>query len=254
MNPHTHVSIHCYAGDGHQVRDAMQLYLHHRCPTTVISPVDSRVEISGVDCRFAGRRDGSVRELSIPGEPTTRIVTAGPIANQRQIEQMKLLLGFRADYFFMNDADSFCLSPELPSYLYDNSDIAWGNYVEDTLEVNAPGYDDYPENFPRAAMQPPYFFSRRVMEKLVAVADSVKPNAVMPWIDHFLLQLAFVAGVECRRFPDSVASDVDRYPENLAPTLDLIRDHGRIFVHSSKSPLTWRPMIEARNEYLRRTP
>jgi hypothetical protein len=251
MNPSTRVSVHCYEGDGHQVRDALELYLHHQRPVTIISPTDSRVVIDGVDCRFAGQREGSIETRVFGNEPEPRVVTAGPVANQRQIEQMKLLLTYPDSFFLMNDADSFCLSPQLPHYLYDR-DIIWCNYVEDPLGDNRPGYDGYPPEFPFFAMQPPYFLSRAAMEKLIAVSGSIVPNKIMPWIDHFMLQLAFAAGITVHRFKDSIASDVDRYPENLAPTLDLIRNEGRIFVHSSKSPKTWRPMIEARQEYLTR--
>jgi hypothetical protein len=254
MNPSTHVSVHCYEGDGHQVQDAMELYLHHQCPLTVISPVDSRVTIKDIDCQFAGHREGSVRRWRFFNETEDRTVTAGSIANQRQIEQMKLLLAYPENFFFMNDADSFCLSPQLPQYLYDRSDIIWCNYVEDPLEVNQPGYASYPPEFPHFAMQPPYFLSRRSMEQMIAVADQCPPNDVMPWIDHFMLQLAFKAGLRVHRFTDSVASDVDRYPENLPETLRLIRDEGRIFVHSSKSPVTWHPMIEARHAFVQQFP
>jgi len=254
MNEDTHVSVHCYEGDGHQVRAAKQLYLHHRCPVTVVSPEDSRVVIDGLECRFAGKREGSVRAWPVEGEAQPRIVTAGPIANQRQIEQMKLLLTYPERFFLMNDADSFCLSPEIPRYVYDRPDVVWCNYVEDTLEINKPGYDGYPETFPHFASQPPYFLSRYAMEQMIAVADTIKPNETMPWIDHFMLQLTFAAGITTHRFRDSVASDVDRYPENMPETLRRIGEEGCVFVHSSKSPATWRPMLEAYELFKRKFP
>ena len=246
MNPDTRISVHCYEGDGHQVRDALQLYTHHECPVTVLSPTDSRVTIEGVDCQYAGTREGSVEHRMVDG--AIRIVTRGPIADNRQIEQMKRLLTYPEKFFLMNDADSFCLSPEIPRYVYDK-DIIWCNYVRDTLPFNQPGYLGYPRDFPHAALQPPYFMTRGIIERLIAVTDQVKPNEVMPWIDHFMLQLAYAAKVGYERFPDSVAADVDRYPRNLAPALAAIRK-GAVFVHSSKSPTTWQPMIEARRQYL----
>jgi hypothetical protein len=248
MNPDTRVSVHCYAGDGHQVRDALELYTHHDCPITVLSPADSPVTIEGLDCRYAGQRDGSVEHRLVDG--AIRIVTKGPIANQRQVEQMKVLLSYPENFFLMNDADSFCLSPKFPDYLYQQPDIVWCNHVNDTLPMNQPGYAGYPPDFPHAALQPPYFLSRRSMERLLSVVDQIVPNEVMPWIDHFMLQMAYKAKVPYRRFPDSVASDVDRYPQNLAPALDLIRRNGAVFVHSSKSPVTWRPMQKAREDFL----
>ena len=248
MNPDTRVSVHCYEGDGHQVRDALELYLHHQCPLTVISPEDSRVVIEGIDCRFAGTREGSVEHRMVDG--AIRIVTRGPIANQRQVEQMKLLLTYPENFFFMNDADSFCLSPEIPRYVYAEPDVVWCNRVRDTLPMNQPGYVGYPRDFPHMALQPPYFISRRSIERMLAVAGQIVPNDIMPWIDHFMLQLAYAAKIDYRNFTDSVASDVDRYPQNLRPALQMIRNYGKVFVHSSKSPATWRPMVEARRDYL----
>ena len=92
MNPDTRVSVHCYEGDGHQVRDALTLYLHHGCPVTVFSPVDSPVMVDGVVCRHVGRREGSIMEVSdlaLGGtEDVKRTVTGGKIANERQRDQM----------------------------------------------------------------------------------------------------------------------------------------------------------------------
>lgn len=247
-NPNTRVSVHCYTGDEHQVRQAMQLYMHHGCPMTILSPTDSRVTIEGLDCRYAGQREGSVEKRTVDG--AIRVVTAGPVANARQLAQMKLLLTtYSEGFFLMNDADSFCLSPEIPRYVYKKPDTVWCNYVNDPLPANQPGYAGYASNFPRRAMQPPYFLPRVLMERMVAVADQVVPNTIMPWIDHYMLQLAYVAGVRVQHFRDSVASDVDRYPENLAPTLALIRNRGCVFIHSSKSPRTWKPMRAAYKEY-----
>lgn len=179
-----------------------------------------------------------------------RVVTKGPIANQRQIEQMKLLLTYPENFFFMNDADSFCLSPELPAYLYAAPDVVWSTYVRDTLPLNQPGYIGYPADFPHAALQPPYFMSRRSIEKMLAVADQIVPNEIMPWIDHFMLQMAYAAKLEYRRFENSIAADLDRYPRNLPSAVATARN-GAVFVHSSKSPKTWRPLMAARLEYLR---
>lgn len=235
MNPDTRVSIHCYAGDARQVIETLPVHKRHECPVTVFSPEDSPVNIVDMDCKFAGKRQ-----------------SIGPLSVEREREHMRILLTYPENFFLMNDADSFCLSPQLPQYLYDRPDIVWCNYVEDTLEANQPGYAGYSSDFPHFAMQPPYFLSRRLMEQMIAAADRCPPNDVMPWIDHFMMQLVFAAGLTVHRFKDSVAADVDRYPENLEPTLDLIRNDGRVFVHSSKSPKTWRPMIEARREYLNR--
>lgn len=251
MNPNTRVSVHCYAGDGHQVLDALQLYTHHQCPLTIISPWDSPVVIQGVECAFAGRREGSVRSVVVDERP--RIVTAGPIANERQVEQMKILLTTLENWFLMNDADSFCLAAKIPDYLYHETNTIWCNLAQDTLPMNQPGYKGYPIGFPKIALQPPYFAHRRVLEKFVAVAPNIKCNDIMPWIDHFMMQLAYDAKVTCKNFSDGWAGDLDRWvPSPLPQAVLAVRRQGKIFVHSSKSPLTWMPLVEARREYERR--
>lgn len=245
MNNDTRVSVHCYEGDGHQVRDALHLFTHHKCPVTVLSPIDSRVTIEGVDCRYAGYREGSVITRHIDGRD--RIITAGRIANERQRAQMQTLLEYPEKFFLMNDADSMCLSPELPAYLYNEPDIVWANVAHDPLPDNQPGY---PPGFPRLALQPPYFLSRRTIEVMLAVADQVEPNPTIPWIDHYMLQLAVAAKLVWKGFPDCVSSDLDRYPGNLEWAQVQVRHLGRIFVHSAKSIESWGPLAHAHNQFL----
>lgn len=251
MNKDTRVSVHCYEGDGHQVRDALQLYLHHQCPVTVISPEDSRVVIDhpGIECRFAGKREGSVIHVKIPAEPVERIVTGGPIANQRQVEQMKLLLTYPESWFLMNDADSFCLSPEISRYLYDENKKIWCGVAPDP---NEPAYEGYPADFPHFALQPPYFMHRSLIEKMVAVAPQLIYHEKQPWIDHFMTHMAYAAKVSFQNFRDGIGSDIDRYPENIPVVHAAIRNEGKVFFHSAKSPKTWGPLVECRRDYVNR--
>ncbi len=254
MNPDTRVSVHCYEGDGHQVRDALTLYLHHGCPVTVFSPVDSPVMVDGVVCRHVGRREGSIMEVSdlaLGGtEDVKRTVTGGKIANERQRDQMRALLDHPENFFLMNDADSFCLSPDIPEYLYREPDVLWSNVVHDPLTVNEA---DWYGGLPFIALQPPYFMSRWTIEKLLEVADSVETNERIPWIDHYLLQLAIASGIRVKGFRDSVASALDRHPANVAYAVAQVQYLGRVFVHSAKSPATWAPLIEARRKFVRAT-
>jgi hypothetical protein len=110
-----------------------------------------------------------------------------------------------------------------------------------------PGYAMHPLDFPRKALQPPYFASRSVIEKLLSV--EVPVNDLIPWIDHFMLQLAIASGVEYKNLPLTVASDLDRYPENLPKAVRRVRCDGRCFIHSAKSPATWGPLVEAYAQY-----
>lgn len=250
MNPNTRVSVHCYEGDEHQVRAALELYLHHECPATVISPHDSRVfiEHSGIECRFAGRREGSVRVIQVPGEPVERTVTGGQIANDRQVSQLRLLLSYPEEFFLMNDADSFCLAPQISRYLYAEPDVIWCGVAHDP---QVEFYEGYPDDFPRFALQPPYFAHRRLIERMLEVAPQLTYNDKLPWIDHFMMQMAYAAKVRFQTFADHYGADLDRYPENLPLAVNAVRRLGKVFIHSAKSPLTWGPLVAARQEYAR---
>lgn len=250
MNPNTRISVHCYEGDGHQVRDALQLYLHHMCPVTILSPEDSRVVIDnpGVECRFAGVRGDSVRTVKIPCEPVARIVTGGDTANARQVAQLKLLLTYPEEWFLMNDADSFCLSPEISPYLYEDTGKIWCGVAHDPNEA---GYRaaGLPRDFPRFALQPPYFAHRSVIERMVATTPQVNAHE-FPWIDHFMMHMAYLAKVRYQNFTDGYGADLDRYPENLPPCIRAVRREGKVFIHSAKAPATWGPLVEARAQFL----
>lgn len=247
MNKDTRISVHCYEGDAHQVRNALPLYLHHQCPVTIISPTDSRVTIEGLDCRYAGARAGSTGRWAsdFKQEGSERIVTGGPIANERQRLQMKALLDCPENFFLMNDSDSMCLHAELPSYLYAEPDIVWSNLVHDPLPRNQPGYAP---GFPRLALQPPYFLSRWTIEAMLAVADQVTVNPVMPWIDHYMLQLAVQAKLVWKGFPDGLSSDL-YHIGHLEWAQVQVRHLGRIFIHSAKSKETWGPLLHAHTQF-----
>lgn len=249
MNPDTRVSVHCYEGDGHQVRNALPLYLHHGCPVTVVSPIDSRVQIDhpGIECRFAGQREGSVMNWRVNRE--TRIVSGGPLCKERQRQQMEMLLSYPENFFFMNDSDSFCLSPKLPDYLYNEPDIVWSNLVFDPAPDNQIHYKTRP-NFPRIAFQPPLFMSRRTIETLLAVSPRVPMDDFLPWIDHWLVQLAVEAKLVWKGFPDIISADLDRFPGVLENAQCQVRHLGRIFVHSAKTVEAWGPLMHAHRQFL----
>jgi hypothetical protein len=240
--------VHCYEGDAHQVVSALGLYTHHQCPVTVISPIDSPVTIDGVDCRFAGVREGSTGRWAADfnQEGSNRIVTGGPIANARQIAQMKKLLECPENFFLMNDSDSMCLDAKIPDYLYAEPDIVWSNLVHDPMPINQPGY---PHGFPRLALQPPYFLSRRTIGAMISVAHKVVTNSIMPWIDHYMLQLAVEAKLVWKGFPDGVSTDL-RHPGHLEWAQVQVRHLGRIMLHSAKSTEDWGPLVHAHNQFV----
>lgn len=228
MNDDTLVSVHCYQGDAELVREFMPQYLHHECPVVVLSPADSPVEIDGIDCRSAGKR-GYFGQDSL----------------DRQREHLKLLLTYPQHYFLLNDADSFCLSPELPAYLYKHENVLWSNEVPEGRPHASP--------YPKLGVHPPYFLTRKTIEKMLTV--NVPAHPITPFIDWYMLALACESGVGHAAFPDGRSFPAWRHGA-IAETKELghdfhheettsgvdgarlmasqVRSSGVIFVHSVK--------------------
>lgn len=216
MNPNTRVVVCCYAGDRRQVEAMFDFNRHHACPIVVLSPEDSAVEIHhpGVENRAVG-----------PNEYT------GYKSLARFRKHLEILLTFPEDFFFINDSDSFCLTPQFPNYIYAEPDLLWTNLkIDDATSQQA----FYPEGFPHLAFQPPWFFSRNTIKALLAVADDVTPNPNMLFIDYWLVQLAVAAGVQWKGFPGCISWPMhDPYFARAA--WEAVRYHGTTFVHAVKT-------------------
>jgi hypothetical protein len=239
VNENTLVSVHCYQGDADLVREFMPQYLHHECPVVVMSPADSPVRIHGMECRSAGKR-GYFGQGSL----------------DRQREHLKLLLTYPFRYFLLNDADSFCLSPELPAYLYKHENVLWSNEVTEGRPHASP--------YPKLGVHPPYFLTRATIEKMLTV--NVKAHPITPFIDWYMLALACEAGVGHAAFPDGRSFPAWRHgaiPETKELGHDFhheetrggvdgaklmssqVRSSGVIFIHSVKHPHVRDELVEA---------
>jgi len=214
LNPDTRVAVCCYAGDQNQVVDMLDIYLHHECPVVILSPEDAQVEISGVENRFGGER-----------------CYIGEKAIIRMRKHLEILLSFPENYFLIHDADSFCLTPIIPKYIYDEPDALWTNIkIDDSPQQQA----FYPEGFPHIAFHPPWFLSRKTIEALLAVADDVTPNQNMLFIDYWLIQLAIKAGIKWRGFPNAISFPTYD-PFFAGAAWDAVRYRGTTFVHAVKT-------------------
>lgn len=227
MNPNTRVTVHGYSGDQDQVIGALPLYLHHECPLTIFSPEDAKIEIPGVDCRFAGKR-----------------AYTGQDSLDRQWLQMKMLLEYPEDHFLIHDSDSVCLSPEIPKYLY-AEDMLWSNLVIDNMRGREHGF--YMNGFPRLAFQPPYFMSRKVLERLLAplTDKNLDMNPTLPFIDHYMVQLAVNAGVPWKNFRDGFTGPISGSRQTFEQAWRAAQ-HGIVMIHSVKGPQFWQPLMQAR--------
>jgi hypothetical protein len=229
------------------VRAFLPQYQHHGCPVVVLSPADAPVDIEGVECRAAGKR-GYFGQDSL----------------DRQREHLRILLEYPQRYFLLNDADSFCLSPEIPAYLYANAEgTIWSTEVKEGRPHASP--------YPKIAFHPPYFLTRETIERLLAVGP-IEAHPVTPFIDWMMVALACEAGVAHRSFPDGRSFPAWRHgsiPETTLLGHDYIhvqeaqgidgaqrmaaqiQSQGVVFVHSVKHPEVRDQLVAA---YERRRP
>jgi hypothetical protein len=245
MNEDTRVIVCCYEGDAHQIN--VNAMLRHECPVTIMSPEDSKAIVEGVDCAFAGKR-----------------AYIGQDSLDRQLAQMKVMLTYPEKFFFCHDSDSVCLDAKIPQYLYDSPHIVWSNQVDDGIPQHQA---TFLPGWPHVAFQPPYFFSREVLEKMVAAGESgderVVATPMMPFIDYYLVQLTMVAGLDWAKMADCcscpIAYDPMRLPEphhvetltnGFKIAMQRVLVEGAIMLHSIKNPAVVDEFIEARKRFL----
>lgn len=237
MNPDTLVSVHGYAGDQHQVRFMMPYFIHHKCPVVVMSPTDSPILE-----KFVGPKP------NVTYEQGGLRAYIGQLSLDRQIEHMKMLLKHPQKFFLMNDADSVCLSPQLPQYLYDEPDVLWSQVVSDAMHDSKRAVD---YKYPHLAFQPPYFCSRQVLEQLLTVADKIKADPNTPFIDWCMMAWAVEAQVVYKGYPDGISCPTT-IPEGRYWMSGAIQKEGKIFLHSIKQFEVLRAMAIDRLMYKRR--
>lgn len=234
MNANTLIAVSAYAGDLGQVETNLPAYLHHGCPVVLLTPTDApieRISCAKVKCRSVGLKGW-----------------IGPQTLERQRLFLEVLLNeFGHSWFLFNDSDSLCLTPRIPAYLYARPDALWSNVVPDTN----PGLS----RLPKVALQPPYFFSRFVLERMLEGAkrpsDSYfdpTPHGDLPvptfCIDHYMLQICASAGVPCLNFINGASFRTDT-PEEIAIMVNLVQTHGHVMIHQVKHHAVYHRLVEA---------
>lgn len=238
MNPDTRVAVCCYAKDGHQVAEMLDLYLHHECPVTILSPENSKFEIQHprIDNRFGGKR-----------------CAIGQDALDRHREHLRILLTYPEEYFLIHDSDSVCLSPQLPDFLYAEPDILWSCLVTDETPHQQKFYR---EGFPHIAFQPAWFMSRKTIEAMLArvAHENLPANPGLSFIDYWLVELALEVGRPYKGIPGALSLPLsDDNPPAKEQGLEAVRN-GAIFIHSVKGARHVAPFIAARAEYVAANP
>lgn len=228
LNPGLLVSVHGYDGDSHQIRNMLKLQEHHEAPVVIFSPEDSPIKKMGPHiCRFVGRRQ-----------------YIGQLSLDRQREQLTALMEYPFDWFLSNDSDSLCLEPKLPAYLFERKDVLWSNVVSDAMHARPPGYP-----WPQLAFQPPYFFSRDVLRRLISVDVPADPKT--PFIDWWMMAAAVAAKIPYACFRDGMSCPTSDHG-SLAAMSDAVTNRGAIFVHSIKTPRALNQVVGCRRYHVRK--
>lgn len=239
-NRDTLVAVSAYAGDLNQVRNTLPYYLHHECQVVILSPRDAAIESvehPGVICMQEGAK-GWIGQHTL----------------ERQRLFLETLLRFPQKYFLFNDSDSVCLSSVIPKYLYDRPDILWSNEVLDTNTA--------PSKLPKLALQPPYFFSRRAVEALLEGAKhpavsyfaGVSGSADLPvptsCIDHVMLQWVHATNIEHKSFFTGASFETGSV-NGANEMVNLVQHHGRVLIHSVKTPAVLNRLVAAHRKFVR---
>jgi hypothetical protein len=228
-----------YAGDKDQIKVLRPMYEHHKLPLVILSPSDSQIHGIGPHiCRHGGKR-----------------AYIGQDSLDRQYEHFKIMLDYEFDFVLMNDSDSFVIEPNLPQYLYDNPDTVFSNQVDDFRKPGQiwpgnkePWPDDYHAGYPLIAMQPPYFFSRVALEKIVATCKGIVACPICPFIDWYFVQVVYKAGLKHAPFKTGASCETVT-PLGRRVMEQCIVERGATFLHAIKS----QPALDiCKNAYKRR--
>ena len=168
-------------GDVERIKMLLPYYEHHGCPVVIMSPEDSPITSMGPHiCRQAGRR-----------------AYIGQLSLDRQRDHLRILLEYPHKYFLLNDSDSICVEPEIPGWLYAESENTfWSNEITESRPHSSP--------YPKIALQPPYFLTRETLETMLSVSDRIVAHPITPYIDHYMLQLVCESGVIHKSFLDRI--------------------------------------------------
>lgn len=219
MNEDTLVVVHCYQGDAALVRTCLKCFVHHERPVLILSPADSPVEIEypGVENKSAGKAGWK-----------------GIHTLWRQMDHWGLALESDAQWFLLNDADSLCITPEIPAYLYTDPYKVWCNVL---CHENEHQEDDHPN------LNPPYFMHRNVLTALLErgrelepppddVDPDIPPGAYWQAIDGFYTMLTLnELKIPYENYPDGATT----WPRGWGDMVDQVKDRGARMLHGVKT-------------------
>lgn len=155
----------------------LPLWKQHGCRVVISSPRNSA-------CRVPGA------EVVLHGEEGH----AGPGSLDRWKEILQWLWDQPYEFYLMHESDSICLRREIPEYLYENYDVFFSNELADNAVP--PTQSVY--------CVAPWFFSRRVLNRLLAASKKVKYRPPYHG-DRWVGQLLEAEGIPHRGFSFGIA-------------------------------------------------
>lgn len=241
MNKETLVAISGYSGDAAQIATNLPVYRHHECPILVLSPTDAPItslgdDNTGIEFQTAGQKGW-----------------IGPHTLKRQEQFLRALYDTPYKWFLFHDADSVCLAPKIPEYLYSKTGVLWSNEVRDTNPA--------PSRLPKIALQPPYFFHRSVLMAMIRHSTTPSASFTQPspegWpmptptdcIDHWMLQVVHSSGRQHQSFLDGAS-----FETTSDHGFSVMREHvgrlGKVFIHQVKHKHVLEQLLLDRRHYL----
>jgi len=202
----------------------------------LLSPVDEPVYVSHpqVTCRSVGPNDYN-----------------GDLSVERYKQQISALADYDVDWFMLNESDSFCLTPNLPDYLYGDPDLVRANYANPWNWINT---NNDPQPMATlmvhdTAMQAPWWFSRRALLRMIDVMDAAWDGCppYAKFIDWWFHHAPHLAGLR----HESYGLGGTTWPISGAEGAAAIRHkivEGAVMVHGVKDDVALAGILQAYEE------
>jgi hypothetical protein len=104
--------------------------------------------------------------------------------------------------------------------------------------------------WPRFAFQPPYFFSRRILESMVNVAGTFQYDRQTPFIDWWFMAVCAAGKIPHKNFPHGFSCPTSDYNSRRV-MCDRVANHGAVMLHSIKTPIALQECVQARQQHNR---
>ena len=113
------------------------------------------------------------------------------------------------------------------------------------MHQRKPGY-----KWPRLAFQPPYFFSRSILERLVKTEGTFEADMQTPFIDWLMMAICAAGDIPHKNYRDGVSCPTSDNHSRLHMVNNIVQ-RGAVMLHSVKTPLALQEMVSARHQFNR---